>query len=253
MPNRNRSRAWFFTKNKANVGMVAQFCNSFESENLEYVFQLEYTENNPHFQGVVRYKNPRDTWPNIDAHWERCRNWRKAIKYCTKLDTRTDGPWTNIQNLKFRKTLIDPLRGVELYDWQKFLKNLILKTEPEFRQIYWFWEPNGRAGKTSFAKHMKILMGNDLLYTSGLSRDILCAFAKLCETRDVKCVIFGLTRQDMNKCSYRSLEIFGDGIGFSGKYESGDLNFNPPHVICFANFPPDCEKVSEDRWNIRKL
>ena len=38
------------------------------------------------------------------------------------------------------------------------------------------------------------------------------------------------------------------------KYETGVKIFNSPHIICFANFPPDnLEQLSADRWIITNL
>lgn len=244
-----KSRAWCFTWPNPPKNFVEQLRSEFG--NFNYVFQLEETSV-VHVQGVMRYPNPRANWPVIanGIHWERCRNWRNSVKYCTKLDTRIDGPWSNVPGLQWRKSLVDPLRGVELYGWQKDIVDL-MKKDIDFRTVHWYWEPNGCAGKTSLARHMRIKYGSKVLYVNGLSRDILCSFAKqLDEGIDIELIFFGLTRQDMNKVSYKSLEIFKDGIGFSGKYESASLCFNPPHVVVFANFPPDNRCLSEDRWNI---
>ena len=40
---------------------------------------------------------------------------------------------------------------------------------------------------------------------------------------------------------------------FSGKYESGMVRYNKPHVIIFANCRPDIEKLSKDRWKVKCL
>ncbi len=246
-----KTRCWFFTWNNPKVDSAAQLALEFGE--LDYVFQLEVGESGTkHFQGVVRTINPCANYPiqNNKIHWERCRNWRKAVKYCSKLDTREEGPWTNIKNLKYKKTLRDPLRGLALYDWQKDLENLFEK-DPEFRTIYWIWDQKGNSGKTSFARHIKIIRGDEVMYVNGCSRDIMCTLAKrLAEDIDIHIIFFGLTRQDADHMSYKSLEIFSDGIGFSGKYESADLVFNPPHVIVMANFAPIKEMISKDRWKV---
>lgn len=248
---KTKCRCWFFTWNNPPVEAIEQL--KIEFSKLDYVFQLEIGDlGTKHLQGVVRYKNPRNTYPlDYDGiHWERSRNWRKAIKYCSKLNTRLSGPYTNVTSLKFRVTLRDPLRDVTLYPWQLELSSIVRKT-PEFRRIYWIWSQNGCKGKTSFARHLKILYGDRIMYVNGASRDILCVLAKrLEECVEVQAIFFGLTRQDANHMSYKTLEIFSDGIGFSGKYESSDIIFNPPHVIVLANFPPQLEMCSADRWSV---
>ena len=104
MASRKKSRAWVFTADNKTLGDVEQFCeNLLDAEVYQYVFQLERGESGMvHFQGVCRFQNPRANWPAVEAHWERCRNWRASVKYCTKVDTRIGGPWTNIPNLTWK-------------------------------------------------------------------------------------------------------------------------------------------------------
>jgi hypothetical protein len=49
------------------------------------------------------------------------------------------------------------------------------------------------------------------------------------------------------------MENVKDGLFFSTKYESGMVRYNPPHVIVFANVPPDVTKMSADRWVIKEI
>lgn len=249
MSSRVKSRAWFFTLDNANLDMVEQLRLSFE--NLDYVFQLEKSESGMiHFQGVVRYPNPVANWPSVNAHWERCRNWRQAIKYCSKVNTRINGPWTNIKNLKFRKTIIDPLACVEKYEWQNEILDII-KSEPDNRKIYWYYDSVGGIGKSTLCKH--IIMNYNAVLLGGNARDNFCALKTYNEERDIDIVLFDIPRCQFNKLSYKTIECVKNGIVFNSKYESGQLLFNPPHVIVMCNFEPDMSMLSEDRWHIRKL
>lgn len=248
---RERSRAWFFTWDNASEISHDTVIDLFSE--VEYVFQKERGEGGMiHFQGVIRYKNPRDNVGDLFqyCHWERCRNWRAAIKYCSKVDSRIAGPWTNIEGLKYRATIKNPLDGYELYEWQKQVLEIV-DGEIDDRKVYWFWDENGCSGKTSLAKH--ICMTRSAVYLNGCSKDVLFAVSKLLEDRDIRVAVFGLARQDKSYVSYRSLEILKDGIGFSGKYESGMMLFNSMHVIVFANFAPDLAGLSIDRWEIVKI
>lgn len=244
-----RSRSWFFTWNNPPENSWAQIKETFDLLGIEYVFQLEKAEQ-VHFQGVVRYKNPVEKWPNLPCHWERCRNWRQAIKYCSKVDTRIDGPWTNLENLKFRKTIIDPLAGKELKDFQKKILEII-KNPVDDRKIYWFWEPEGNSGKSTLAKHI-VMNYNAVLLGSG-TKDCLCCLKLYMEEKDVDVVIFDIPRCRFNDISYEVIESVKNGMLFSGKYESGFITFNPPHVVIFANYPPDIQFLSEDRWVVEKI
>lgn len=249
MSSRIRSRAWFFTLDNANISMVAQICNIFG--NLEYVFQLEKADSGMiHFQGVVRYKNPVECWPNLKAHWERCRNWRKAIIYCSKVETRIDGPWTNLKNLKFRKTIKDPLRGVKPYVWQKEILEII-KNEPDNRKIFWYYESEGNSGKSTLCKH--IVMNYNACLLGGNCKDNFCAIKIFIEKKDMDIVVFDIPRSQFNSISYKTIECVKNGMVFNSKYESGQLIFNSPHVIVMCNFPPDLSKLSRDRWVIKNI
>lgn len=251
---RARSRCWFLTWNNIDESKLAQLDNIFVD--CEYVCQLERGENETkHLQGVIRYSNPRE---QVDqnifqlCHWERCRNWKNAIRYCTKVDTRIDGPWTNIDGLKWRQTIRSPLENKKLYRWQKDIIRL-LAFPPDERIIYWYWDEAGCSGKTSLAKHICLKYRKSWIYLNGCSRDILCCVQKKLESNDLSGAIFGLTRQDADGVSYKSLEILKDGIGFSGKYESDMFIANPMHILVFANFPPNIPMLSMDRWQIVKI
>lgn len=248
---KKKSRCWFFTWDNAEDIAWEQISNSFDD--CEYVVQKERGEGGMvHFQGVIRFPNPR-YGPGDDrfelCHWERCRNWRAAVKYCTKVNTRIDGPWSNIPGLTWRRTVHDPLGGKELYDWQAEILR-ICETEPDDRKVYWYWDSVGCSGKTSLAKHICMKYRGSAIYLNGCSKDILCAVTNRLEEQDIKIAIFGLTRQDRNGVSYRSLETLKDGIGFSGKYESGMFICAGMHVFVFANFAPDLDGLSSDRWEI---
>jgi hypothetical protein len=47
-----------------------------------------------------------------------------------------------------------------------------------------------------------------------------------------------------------ALEPVKNGLFFSSKYGSEMAVFNPPHVICFANFKPKEVAMSADRWKV---
>ena len=125
---RTRSRCWFFTWNNPPDGVWAQFDEIFDD--CQYVVQLE-DAGTPHLQGCIRFENPRDG-PGAKrfglCHWEKSR-WPSAVKYCTKVETRIAGPWTNVEGLSWRATIKSPLFGKELFDWQIEILELI-KNDP---------------------------------------------------------------------------------------------------------------------------
>ena len=126
---RQRSRAWFFTWNNPKEGFAAQLGQYFEELDCDYVFQLEKVTTE-HIQGVFRFKNPRDFSAvkailGDEPHIERCRSWRKALRYCSKLESRIEGPWTNVMGLKYRETIRDVIAEKGAKDWQKQVIDIV--------------------------------------------------------------------------------------------------------------------------------
>lgn len=168
------------------------------------------------------------------------------IAYCSK-----EGSYrTNVKT----KKIVNPLDNKELYPYQKYIIDLINK-EPDNRTVNWFYEEEGNTGKTSLAKHLCLTHPKECLFITGKANDIKYAITEFNknEENDLKIVILHYTRSNEDYVSYEAIESIKDGIMFSGKYESGMVIFNSPHVICFANFAPNEEKLSKDRWFIRMI
>ena len=139
---------------------------------------------------------------------------------------------------------------LELKDWQKIIMEDIKKKDD--RKIIWVYDEKGNAGKTTFAKYLCKNYG--ALYVSGKSADIKYAIAQcLEEDKEVEICIWDFPRSLENYVSYEAIEAVKNGIFFNSKYESGMCVFESPCVIIFSNFEPDYEKLSKDRWDVRKL
>ena len=68
-------------------------------------------------------------------------------------------------------------------------------------------------------------------------------------------IIWDIPRVNRNAVSYAAIEAIKNGLVCNTKYETGVKVFNPPHIIIFANFPPDLDEdnLSKDRWMITEL
>ena len=53
--------------------------------------------------------------------------------------------------------------------------------------------------------------------------------------------------------SYGAIEKIKNGYFMCAKYESKPIIRNPPHLLIFANFKPNIDELSLDRWVIREL
>lgn len=212
----------------------------------KWIFGYEIGESGtPHLQGFIHLlKKERITTLKKKLgnrmSFRACRNEPALIDYCKK-----DG---NFESYGFPK----PIKTItDLYPWQKNIENIYLE-EPDDRQIYWFWESTGNIGKSAFVKYMVVKYG--VLFCNGGKHSDLINLVYNQNMEDCKCIIWDLPRSTRGKVSYATLECVKNGMVCNTKYETGVKIFNPPHIIIFANYPPENpEELSEDRWKIIEL
>jgi len=222
------------------------------------IYQREVgAEGTPHIQGFVVFKTksrPIGAFKIPRMHFEKCRGSElDNIKYCSKGDTRAEGttPWTFNCRVPRAVQLITYDR---LRQWQKEIADKYNEYAEEFsRVVDWYWEPEGKTGKTVLAKYFVDSKG--AICIGGKGHDIRYAVAEYVKAngQGPDIVVINLVREQAQHCSYTAIEQIKDGLFFSGKYEGGMVRFNTPHVIVFANFEPDELKLSADRWNITRL
>jgi len=248
VPTTKKFRSWAITVNNP-TQTPDQMDQIFRSLGCEaWIFQLEKgSSGTPHYQGCFRFKSQR-VWPKEEfpgAHLEPCRDWRKSIVYCQKLEGRLAGPWSHGVVIKPTLKVI-----TDLYPWQQAIVDR-LKTPAEDRKILWVWEPNGNVGKTQLCKLICATNRNAIFVGSGKPSDVKYAIAAMLQDeRYPEVVLFGLPRE-YEHFKVTVLEEVKDGIFFSSKYESGMVMFNSPHIIVFANRPPDdMSGLTPDRWEI---
>lgn len=247
-----RSRCWVFTWNNPTDDTSQHLISLMDVGCEKYVFQLERGENGtPHFQGCFYLKLQKSfsavkKWIGDEPHLESCRDWRASIKYCSKEETRIGRIFS--KGVKIEEGIVDKLKVERPNDFQaKLLK--VLAEPPDDRSIYWVYDREGGAGKTTLARHL--CLTRNAIYVSGKASDVKFAVAKYVEDKgSVDIVIYSLTRSMENFMSYEAIESVKDGIFFCGKYESGMCIYNHPHVVVMANCEPDLEKLTMDRWRV---
>lgn len=246
-----RGRKWFFTWNNYESTDIINLTQYFEKYSLKYMFQEEMGEKGTrHLQGFFILKNgTKNTalykrFPSV--YIRPLKSEEDAKMYCSKEETRNGKQWS-----KGYIVLEDPLaEGIKA--WQQDVLDEI-KGKPDSRKITWICDKAGNSGKTSLAKHI-CMHNKNAIYVSGKASDIKFAVCKMIEDGKIpEIMIFDYPRSAMGYISYPALEELKNGIFFSGKYESGMVMFNSPHVICFANEEPEYEQLSEDRWNVIRL
>lgn len=236
---------WCFTLNNYTKEEYSSIVLCFNEKSKLYIIGDEIGEKGtPHLQGYVEFKSkirPLGLFEFNRIHWEKCKGSREDnIKYCSK------------QNVLVSFGCPKPIKIIDkLYDWQLDIEKLVL-SEPDDRKIYWFWEDKGNIGKSAFIKYM-IVKYKVLFCSGGKHSDIM----NLVFNQDMdacNCVMFDIPRANRGCISYASLESIKNGMVCNTKYETGVKIFNSPHLIVFANFPPDdTEQLSSDRWVIEKL
>lgn len=221
---------------------TSQLWNTLNQISKKFTFQLEEgKEGFRHYQGVFSLYNKEyfSTVKNMldnTIHLEKCLNYYSSVNYCSKSESRIEGPWN-----KKKK----PLKKIKIWGWQlKIVK--LLDQEPNDRTINWIYDEHGKNGKTSLAKWL-LVNRNACYVTNGKTADIAYSID------DCDIVIFDFSRSLENHVNYGALEQVKNGLLFSAKYKSCLKIFNPPHVLVLANFYPEVEKLSKDRWNIITL
>jgi len=242
------AKHWVFTLNNYTEENINFLMEHSSIEQLS--FQEETGESGtPHLQGYCKFKTKRRPLNifknNFKAHWEKCKDVSAAIEYTQKPDTRTGRQF--VKGLRIVRPL-KVLKREQLYPWQKAIVNMI-ELEPDDRTINWFWDHDGGIGKSALVRYLVI--NHNALLVAGKGADIKFLICQQKQPPDI--IIYDIPRTARSYIDYCALEEIKNGVFCSSKYESKMYVMNPPHIICFANFEPDYDALSQDRWNILNL
>ncbi len=245
----NPSKKWCFTLNnpttdeRTRLGAIGANSSMVEA----YMWEDEISDSGTeHLQGfIIWYKKVRPVSASgiVRAHWTKMKgSLEQNIAYCSKTGINV------ITNQDYNEPVI-VLREDQLFTWQIELRDLLI-VSPDDRMINWYFDLDGNTGKSIFCKYM--VVKHKAMLVSGKGNDMKYAIAST--AIKPKIVIIDVPRSvNPDFISYQGIEEIKNGLFFSGKYESSQVVMNPPHIVIFANFPPDESKFSEDRWNIIKI
>lgn len=240
----NRCKRWCFTWNNFSDLGYYKLLHAFTLFDIEFIVGIECgASKTEHLQGYIECPK-KMRWSEIIKtkliHWECARGSRKHnIDYCSK-----DGQFKCTYAL--RPTLCIGI----LRPWQQSVVDIYMG-EPNGRTIHWFWENTGGVGKSALCKYMYVKY-KCLVIQGGKLADIMNIIFNS-DMGIIKMVLIDIPRNCINKVSYSAIECILNGMITNTKYETGVKIFNPPHVVVFANFPPDLENLSEDRWSITHI
>lgn len=226
-----------------------------EFSKYHYIIGKEVGENGtPHLQGYIEFGNPlkfrtvKRLLPR--AHIERAKGSKlQNITYCSK-----DGDYiTNFPLPRKERILQNEYSDVIWKPWQQQIIDII-ETKPDSRTINWFYEPTGNVGKSYLCKYL--CLKYDCIIADGKKDNVLNQVKTFIDEnpdKDPTVILLDVPRVSQDYINYGVIEQLKNGCVYSGKYEGGQLVFQYPHVIVFANEPPDLSKMSKDRWNVVRI
>ncbi len=196
----------------------------------------------PHIQGafILKSKMRSKTLQNkffINHCWSRkLKNWGCALNYCIK----------ELREIhcseKFPKK-INTIQPVQMFAWQLEILDMINK-EAENRKIYWYWGKQG-IGKSAFQKYL--VVNHEAQILSGKPSDMKNAIIEYMKKNNnctPELIISNIGYdKDLGRIHYSGYEDIKDMCFYSGKYEGGMVCGNEPHLLIFANGPPETENV----------
>jgi len=220
---------------------------------------INLIKTNDHWENALKYLAKEDP-ENADLQGERGhladRIWAQADIQDALRMAKKPGEVNGIETLwKHRPYTIPPLE-YRLNTWQDELFTRL--QNPDFRKIEWWWEPDGNVGKSTFVKYMLRNFPEKATFFDSLSyKDVSYAMVELFGKQQWKgnTIIVDLGRDYQEwDTFYRTLEMMKNGFAKSSKYAGGWFMVDwPLNIIVFANFLPDLNKMSLDRWNIRRI
>jgi len=140
---------------------------------------------------------------------------------------------------------VKPLKAEPLRIWQGELW-LKLRLEPDNRKVMFYVDYTGNTGKSWFARfYQEVHPEESQIMNFGKLGD-------MCHGYNVRnrVLFMDVPRQRIEYLSYEFLEMVKDGRFFSGKYNSCNKKFNPPHIVVFMNVDPSLDAFSKDRYDV---
>jgi hypothetical protein len=151
-----------------------------------------------------------------------------------------------VAKIRQMHTLHDEWKQVKLCEWQ-YRVFIRLRNQSQ-RKVLWVHDEIGGYGKTWFAQFMNILYMYELLDGVQCSRDIAFLLSE-----EIYGFCVDTSRATEQTFDYNVLESLKNGYILTGKYAGAVKRFPWKPVAVFANYLPDINKLSADRWDIISL
>lgn len=169
-------------------------------------------------------------------------------------DTLVDGPFLNGK----RAPRTYEGRDVEVVgtDPRPFQREILemLETTPDTRTVHWYWDERGNVGKSALVKYCEfkgLAVGLDVAKAHQLKAAVVADGPQRAYLLDMPRT---LGREDSIKDCMCVIEALKNGRVVDVMYgRSNRMLFDPPHVVCFANYPPPRAMLSGDRWRVHNI
>jgi len=209
-----------------------------------------------HIQGWVEFEakvRPLSLGLPREIHWEKMRGTvDDSIAYCSKSLTKAGEyvtNWKKIISMEIEDEDIIPYDN--LFLWGQDLVDMVKDClpAPTDRRIFWYWSNAGQMKKTETARYLAY--HHNAVVIQGGRKHVLAVTYK----NPAPIYILTVPRTDEGYVSYSSLELIKDALYMSafGTEATGMVNRKKPWIIVMANFPPEREKLSEDRWVVHNV
>lgn len=137
---------------------------------------------------------------------------------------------------------------IVLHPWQNDIVSMI-DGPADDRKIFFYYDPVGGAGKTTFAKYLVRTRDDTQMLCPSKIENMLHIV-----DQDKPVVLINCPRDSMQFLQYSAIELIKDGEFDSPKYQGRKKWFSrTPHVLVFCNEYPDMSKLSQDRFEIVEL
>ena len=259
----NAKAPWCFTWFNFDESELIAICAILETVS-QYIFQIEKTKKGtPHLQGYIYFNNKDRPDRYLSAfkafdtvHWEAVTrgSFKHNVAYCSKLRSRLypdRPPYTNIAIAE--PILIEPL----CLSWHSAMDGILSEKLAHRRISYWWWSKEGSLLKTLLCRYMAWQYPDTFMLVAGNAKDVKCQILERMGNGGLfpKIIFINLPKCfNPNDFCYDSLEELKDAFFSGSKYKGGMMPpQNRPHVVVFANFPPDENAMTKNRFRTHHL
>jgi len=179
---------------------------------------------------------------------EPCRKTWASVEYCKKEETHVAGPW----EWGLEKTVTRDLTLKDLPDPYPFQQTILDRYEepaPLFNsKIHWYVDPAGQIGKTMTGRMLTLTHDFYLLDGDAQKQKFQCA------KNPKPGYILNIVRSKEGRFSYAGLEAISDQYFCDtfGSDQQGMIIRKGAHIVCFANWLPQLDQITPERWVIYK-